>query len=85
MTSEGTVTIFPLTMKRRSNTKHLITLRRKALKLSGYRLAIKAGISAQHLNAIESGKIQMPRVDVAMRIADALDMQVADLFPEVAA
>ena len=85
MTSEGTVTIFPLTMKRRSNTKHLITVRRKALKLSGYRLAIKAGISAQHLNAIESGKIQMPRVDVAMRIADALDMQVADLFPEVAA
>jgi transcriptional regulator with XRE-family HTH domain len=72
-------------MKRRSNTKHLITVRRKALKLSGYRLAIKAGISAQHLNAIESGKIQMPRVDVAMRIADALDMQVADLFPEVAA
>jgi transcriptional regulator with XRE-family HTH domain len=68
-----------------SNSKHPIAVRRRAMKLSGYRLAIKAGISAQHLNAIESGKIQMPRVDVAMRIADALGAKVSELFPEVAA
>lgn len=72
-------------MKRPSSPTHPITVRRRTLKLSGYRLAIKAGVSAQHLNAIESGKIQMPRVDVAMRIADALGAKVADLFPEVAA
>lgn len=72
-------------MKARSRKEHPITARRKALKLSGYRLAIKAGVSAQHLWSIEHGEIQRPRVDVAMRIADALGAKVADLFPEVAA
>lgn len=72
-------------MKRRPQAKHPITTRREALKLSGYRLAMRAGISPQHLHAIEHGQIQMPRVDVAMKIADALGAKVADLFPEVAA
>lgn len=75
-------------MKRRSSlppSKHPVAVRRRAQKLSAYRLAIKAGISSQHLFAIERGKVQTPRVDVAMRIADALGAKVSDLFPAVAA
>lgn len=72
-------------MKRKPTSKHPIAIRRRALKLSGYRLAMKAGISSQHLFSIESGQIKNPRVDVAMRIADALGAKVAELFPEVAA
>jgi len=84
LTSAGTVTKFSL-MKQRPPGKHPITVRRKALKLSGYRLALIAGISPQHLFAIEKGEIRLPRVDVAMRIADALGAKVGDLFPGVAA
>ena len=53
--------------------------RREALALSQVALAERAGLSRQSIGAIEAGRAT-PAVDVALRIARALDCQVEELF-----
>lgn len=53
--------------------------RREARGLSQVALAAAAGLSRQSVGAIEAGRA-MPAVDVAMRIAGALEARVEDLF-----
>jgi len=64
--------------------RHPITRRRKELDLSGYALAKKVGITPTHLAEIESGKIRQPSVDLALRIAAALGVDVSVLFGQAA-
>lgn len=45
------------------------------------RVAADAGISVQALWAIETGRTQSPSLDVARRLAGALDTDVDSLFP----
>lgn len=47
--------------------------------MSQEKLAEKVGVSRQTINAIESGK-QIPSVFVALKLAEALDSTVDDLF-----
>lgn len=68
-------------MKRLAPSKHPVAQRRRALKLSGYRLAIKSGVSSQQIFAIERGRVRFPRVDIAIRLARTLAVDVAELFP----
>ena len=72
-------------MKRTLRSVHPITLRRKARKLSGYALAKLIGISPSHLRDIETGRISVPRVELALSIARALDADVTELFRQGAA
>lgn len=58
-----------------------ISDRRKALGITQDRLAAAVGISRQHLIAIEKGT-STPSVIVAIRIAQALGVEVADIFGE---
>lgn len=48
-------------------------------KIKKYQLAQKAGISQKHLSAILHGKAE-PKVNVAIRIAEALDTTVEQIF-----
>jgi transcriptional regulator with XRE-family HTH domain len=59
---------------------HPVTTKRKVLGLSGYALAKKVGISATHLHDIESGRIASPSVDLALKLAAALESDVRTLF-----
>jgi putative molybdopterin biosynthesis protein len=58
--------------------------RREALGLSQVALAAAAGVTRQSVSAIEAGRAT-PGVDVALRLAKALDGRVEDLFGEAAA
>lgn len=60
---------------------HPIRARRDALGLRMVRVAADAGISVQALWAIETGRTQSPSLDVARRLAGALDTDVDSLFP----
>src|SRR5689334_16027730 len=53
--------------------------RRERLGLSQVALAAAVGLSRQSLSAIEAGRSQ-PGVDVALRLAAALECRVEDLF-----
>lgn len=59
--------------------KNGVRQRREALDLSQITLAERADLSRQSVGAIEAGRAT-PAVDVALRIARALDCQVEDLF-----
>lgn len=59
-----------------------IASRRKELGLSGYALARIVGITPTHLSEIENGEIKSPRVDIALKLADALNTDVKELFGE---
>lgn len=52
---------------------------RRELDLSQEALAARAGLSAQHISQIERGN-KDPRVTTILRIADALEMRVFELF-----
>jgi transcriptional regulator with XRE-family HTH domain len=60
------------------------TLRTKK-KLSQKALARLAGISASHIQHIESGYIVSPRFDTLSKIADALKVQREKFFAKVVA
>lgn len=66
-------------------TPHPIALRRTELGLTGYALARMVGITPTHLAEIEAGQIKAPRVDLAIRIADALQSDIRDLFEKTEA
>jgi len=51
-----------------------IRKRRKAKGLTQHQVAMKAGMAANHLGLIETGKIRKPRQKLARRIARALDI-----------
>jgi transcriptional regulator with XRE-family HTH domain len=54
--------------------------RRETLALTQKQLADAAGTSQQHLSFIERGAVE-PRNDLKIRLAQALETSVADLFP----
>jgi len=56
-----------------------VTKRRKALDMSGYRLAKLAGTTPSHIARIEEGAVK-PGVEIALRIAAALGTTVEELF-----
>jgi transcriptional regulator with XRE-family HTH domain len=56
---------------------------RKAQGLTQRALAAKVGTSQQQIQRIEAG-VQSARLDLAAKIADALAMRLADVFPKVA-
>lgn len=60
-----------------------VRARREALGLSQVALAERARLSRQSIGAIESGR-SLPAVDVALRLARALECRVEDLFGEPA-
>lgn len=73
----------------RSNTmtdrvKNRVREQRDARGISQMDLAERSGLTRQSIGAIESGKAT-PAVDVALRIARALDCQVEDLFGQTTA
>lgn len=45
-------------------------------------LAKRAGVSRSTICQIENGKTQNPAIDIAFKIADALDVDVRELFYE---
>jgi len=51
-----------------------IRKRRKAKGLTQHQVAMKAGMAANHLGLIETGKIRKPRKPLLRRIARALDI-----------
>jgi len=68
-------------MKRRKKAKpSRLTDRRKELGLSGAELARRVGITPAHLHDIESGRIAAPGVHVGLRLAEALDVDIRELF-----
>jgi transcriptional regulator with XRE-family HTH domain len=68
----------------RKKSPHPITLRRKALGLSGAAAAKAVGITPSHLRDIETGRVSQPRVDLALRIADVLGVDIRELFRRAA-
>lgn len=58
---------------------------RKAKSLSAYRLAQISGIAANHIGAIEAGRIKSPGIEVASKLATALGVPVEQLLPGRAA
>ena len=69
----------------RKKAPHPVALKRKALGLSGAAAARAFGITPSHLRDIETGRVEQPRVDLALRIADVLGADVRELFPRKAA
>ncbi|MCK6586619.1 MAG: helix-turn-helix domain-containing protein [Polyangiaceae bacterium] len=63
-------------------TPNRVREHREARSLSQITLAERAGLSRQSVGAIEAGRAT-PAVDVALRIARALDCSVEDLFADV--
>ena len=61
------------------NTSNLVRQQREARGLSQVALAERVSLSRQSIGAIEAGRA-IPAVDVALRIARALDCQVEELF-----
>lgn len=53
---------------------------RKAKKISAYRLAQLSGVAANHIGAIEAGRIKNPGIDVAAKLARALEIDVEQLL-----
>lgn len=60
--------------------KSPVATRRRALGLSQYALAKKAGVAQSHIQKIERGEIASPRVELALSIAKALETSVETLF-----
>ena len=58
---------------------HKIATRRREKQLSQAELAQHCGLSRQFINMVEAGKTQ-PNVQVALRLAEALECLVEDLF-----
>lgn len=56
---------------------------RKAQSLTQRALAAKVGTSQQQIQRIEAG-VQSARLDLAAKIADALEVRLADVFPKLA-
>lgn len=54
--------------------------RRKALGLTQREVADAASLAANHIGLIECGRIEMPRADVAKRIATALGCSLDELL-----
>lgn len=54
--------------------------RRIELGLTQERVAAAAGVGRAHLSQIESGKIELPNVDLRRRLAAALDVSHLDLL-----
>lgn len=65
-------------------TPNRVRERREARGLSQVALAAAASLTRQSVGAIEAGRA-MPAVDVALRLAKALDCTVEELFGEVSA
>jgi molybdate-binding protein/DNA-binding XRE family transcriptional regulator len=61
------------------NSSNRVRERREVRGLSQIELGQAAGLSRQSIGAIEAGRT-MPSVDVALRLASALDCRVEDLF-----
>jgi transcriptional regulator with XRE-family HTH domain len=57
---------------------------RKAKGISAYRLAQLSGVAANHIGAIEAGRIKSPSLDVVIRLADALAVPIGELVPGAA-
>lgn len=53
---------------------------REALKLSQEAFAHKAGLDRTYVSGVERGR-RNPTLDVLYRLADALEVEVRDLFP----
>lgn len=66
----------------KERTTNRVRERRELRGLPQTTLAERAGLSRQSVGAIEAGRA-MPAVDVALRIARALDCSVEDLFADV--
>ena len=54
---------------------------RKKRELSQYQLAHESGISQQHISNLENGK-RLPRIDVILSLANALNVTVNDILKE---
>jgi len=61
------------------NLKHHIKQHRARMNFTQQDLAIKTGVSRQSINAIEK-RGYIPSTLLALRIAEALEMKVDDLF-----
>lgn len=57
-----------------------IKLIRKSKKIKQSDLAKSSGISRAYLSELENGKKTNPSTDVLMRIANALDVSIAELM-----
>ena len=69
----------------RRKADHPVAAKRKAAGLSGAELARKTGLTPSQICDIEKGRNQQPGIHVALRIADALGVDVRELFPQKAA
>ena len=58
---------------------HKVAIYRREKQLSQAELAQRCGLSRQFINMVEAGKTQ-PNVQVALRLAEALECSVEDLF-----
>ncbi len=54
---------------------------REERKLTQIRLAKMCGVQQATISDIERGRIKSPSVDIAQRIANALCVNIEDLFP----
>ncbi len=59
--------------------KHHIKQHRARMNLTQKELGILVGVSRQAINSIERGKV-FPSILLSLRIAEALEMKVDDLF-----
>ena len=59
--------------------KHHIKQHRARMNLTQKELGILAGVSRQAINTIERGKV-LPSILLSLRIAEALEMKVDNLF-----
>ena len=59
--------------------KHHIKQHRARMNLTQKELGIQTGVSRQAINTIERGKV-LPSILLSLRIAEALEMKVDDLF-----
>lgn len=64
----------------RRKPKHPITEARERAGLTGAALARLVGVKHSHILDIERGRIASPRVELALRIAEALKADVRELF-----
>lgn len=62
---------------------HALQLHREAAGLSKAELGRRAGCTGQMVGRIESGQ-DRPGVELAVRLAEGLDIPVVEIFPELA-
>lgn len=62
------------------NPSAIIAEKRKALHLTQQGAAVKAGLPLSTWAIIEQGKIENPRMDTCLAIAEALGCQLGDIW-----